>query len=181
MTDKKLIEKYQNGSMKCFTLFYNKYKTQTYNYILWKVGEEKAADLFQESFRKFIDAAKKGKINDPKSYLFLISSNLVKNHYRDKLKTLKQENLNEEYNYNNYSELEDEITDSENQENLKKNLKLLADKKPDLYDILYLHIFADMTFDSISHILNINRNTVTSRYRYSLEYLRKFISKKEKL
>ncbi|MHB1767479.1 MAG: RNA polymerase sigma factor [Phycisphaerae bacterium] len=39
-------------------------------------------------------------------------------------------------------------------------------------EVLTLKIWAELTFEQIGHILNINANTAASRYRYALQHLR---------
>ena len=40
-------------------------------------------------------------------------------------------------------------------------------------EVLTLKIWGDLTFEQISHVLDISRNTAASRYRYALSSLRK--------
>ncbi|MBT5421080.1 MAG: hypothetical protein HOK80_09320, partial [Candidatus Cloacimonetes bacterium] len=48
-------------------------------------------------------------------------------------------------------------------------------EKPLLHDVLHLHIFSKMTFEEIGKLKEISRDTIASRYRYALNYLRKFL------
>lgn len=43
-------------------------------------------------------------------------------------------------------------------------------------EIVYLKIYAGMTFDEIAHTLSLSQNTVASRYRYALEKMRQRLS-----
>ena len=47
---------------------------------------------------------------------------------------------------------------------------------PDQREILVLKIWANLTFSQIATTLNINPNTVASRYRYALERLHQHLS-----
>jgi RNA polymerase sigma-70 factor, ECF subfamily len=47
---------------------------------------------------------------------------------------------------------------------------------PDQREILILKIWANLTFSQIATALNLNPNTVASRYRYALEHLHQHLS-----
>ena len=75
-----------------------------------------------------------------------------------------------------------DVPDQENEKNelvseeaLKESLSLLAKEKPLFYDVLHLHIFGKMTFKEIGKINEKSKDTISSRYRYAIHYLRKFI------
>ena len=169
MTDKELLVEYLNGNMNAFHTFYEKYKDSLYTFLKNR-SEENAADLFQETFVRFIDALTKKEINKPKSYLFQIAMNLLRNRSRQAKIIL----LSPEYDVpDQETEEEDEFPVKE--EELKLSLLKLAKEKPEFYDVLHLHIFEKMTFDQISDLKQQNRNTISSRYRYAIHYLRKLL------
>ena len=58
---------------------------------------------------------------------------------------------------------------------LKDSLLKLAQQKASFYEVLHLHVFESMTFDKIAEVLNKNRNTVSSQYRYAVHYLKKLL------
>ena len=67
MTDKELLKEYLNGNMNAFHTFYENHKDFLYTFLKNR-SEEKAADLFQETFIRFIDALTKRKLINPNSF-----------------------------------------------------------------------------------------------------------------
>jgi RNA polymerase sigma-70 factor (ECF subfamily) len=168
MTDIELLEEYKEGNTEAFQEFYTRYKDSLYTFLRNRSGD-KADDLFQDTFIKFINALSKKKIYNPKAYLFQIAINLVRNAYRNpKHVTL---DIIQEIPEKEYEDEELPVTEEE----LQQSLAELARKKPDFYDVLHLHIFEKMTFDQISDLKERNRNTVSSQYRYAIHYLRKLL------
>ena len=166
-TDKDLIAAYRRGDMDAFQIFYGKYKDALYTF-LHNRSRENASDLFQETFIKFIDAATQKEIINPKAYLFQIAMNLVRNSSR-KAKVIS---LSDEFDIPD-NEIEEDVQVSE--DIFKESLSCLAKEKPFLYDVLHLHIFGKMTFEEIGKIKEISKDTIASRYRYALKFLRKFL------
>jgi RNA polymerase sigma-70 factor (ECF subfamily) len=50
---------------------------------------------------------------------------------------------------------------------------------PEQREVVYLKIYADLTFEEIAHALAIPANTAASRYRYALDKMRKFLEDKQ--
>ncbi len=165
-TDHDLIAAYRSGDMDSFQIFYGKYKDALYTF-LYNRSREDASDLFQETFIKFIAAARKELVN-PKAYLFQIAMNLVRNSSR-KAKVIS---LSDEFDI---PDIESEDDERVSEETFKESLSYLAQQKPLLYDVLHLHIFGMMTFEEIGKLKEISKDTIASRYRYALNYLRKFL------
>ena len=44
-------------------------------------------------------------------------------------------------------------------------------------EVLVLKVWGDLTFDKISEILDIPRNTAASRYRYALEGIKRHLNR----
>jgi len=108
---------------------------------------------------------------NPRGYLFKIALNLLRNTSRNR----KTVSLNPEFDLPDQEEEAEEYPISEAE--LQRSLKTLASQKASFYEVLHLHIFEKMTFDKIAELLNKNRNTVSSQYRYAVSYLKKLVSK----
>ncbi|MCF7793841.1 MAG: sigma-70 family RNA polymerase sigma factor [Candidatus Cloacimonetes bacterium] len=171
--DVQLIEDYRSGNLDAFNIFYNRYKDVLYTF-LYNRSRKDANDLFQETFKKFIDAVSKRKINNPKSYLFQIGINLVRKQSR-KAKVIS---LSDEFDLPDENEEKEEIV---NEKDLQLSLAKLADKKPLFYDVLNLHIFGKMTFAEIGKIIQESSNTIASRYRYAIHYLKQYLQEEADL
>ncbi|MDA3813102.1 MAG: sigma-70 family RNA polymerase sigma factor [Candidatus Cloacimonetes bacterium] len=167
MTDAELIAAYKSGDMDAFQIFYGRHKDALYTFLHNRCRKD-ASDLFQETFIKFIDAAARKEITNPKAYLFKISMNLIRNSSRQ----AKVISLSAEFDI---PDIETEADELISEETFRESLSYLAQEKPLLYDVLHLHIFGKMTFDEIGKIKEISKDTIASRYRYALNYLRKFL------
>ena len=71
-TNQDLIAAYRSGDVDAFQVFYGRYKDALYTFLYNRCSED-AADIFQETFIKFIDAAAQKEIINPKAYLFQIA------------------------------------------------------------------------------------------------------------
>lgn len=167
-SDVELISAYRSGNLEAFHEFYNRYKDALYTFLFNRCREE-ADDLFQDTFQNFINAAAARKIENPKAYLFQIALNLIRNLGR-KATIIP---LNDEIDLPAPETEEEEIDEAL----LQNSLAELAKEKPLFYDVLHLHIFGKMTFEEIGKIKDINKDTIASRYRYAIHYLRKYIEK----
>jgi len=168
MTDSELIERYINGEKEAFRRFYKKYKDSLYTFIIWKTDRESADDIFQAAFKKFIDVVVEKEVSNYKSYLFMIASNLIKNRGREKKGTSFSEGFHGVSKNELFEDMEKEVTIK----TLKKVLKRLEKKKPELYSALYFHIFEEMSFEEVGIIENIKKETAKSRYRYAVKFLK---------
>ncbi len=166
-TDHDLIAAYRSGDLDAFQVFYGRYKDALYTFLHNRCRAD-ASDLFQETFIKFIDAVAQKKITNPKAYLFQIAMNQIRNTSR-KAKIIS---LSDEFDIPDIESEEDEIV---SEETFKESLSYLAKEKPLFYDVLHLHIFGKMTFEEIGKLKEMSKDTVASRYRYALNYLRKFL------
>ena len=166
-TDAELISAYRSGNLDAFQVFYGKYKDALYTFLHNRCRED-ASDLFQETYLKFINAAAQKELVNPKAYLFQIAMNMVRNSSR-KAKVIS---LSDEFDIPDIETEEDELVSDET---IKESLLYLAKEKPLLYDVLHLHIFGKMTFEEIGKIKEKSKDTIASRYRYALKFLRNIL------
>ena len=170
MNDNELLDLYIAGDTRAFEKFYSRHKNSLYTYIFNRIPG-KAEDLFQDSFYQFVNALSDRVITNPVGYLYKIALNNIRKQFRK-----KQEDV---LVFNPEIHVEEDNNESRDydENELKSGLISLAAEKPDFYDVLHLHIYENMTFDQISEFRNENRNTVASRFRYALAFLRKYIDK----
>ncbi len=168
MSDKELIKRYLDGDMDAFLVFYETCRKKFFSYLKNRF-RDKAEDIYQTAFMIFLQEISCRKIEHPRSYLYKIAMSLgIKEQKRSKNPTISADQL----------ELIAEVEDPSypiNEEELQRGLKWLAGEKPLFYDVIHLHLFEKMTFDEISDLQSENRNTITSRYRYGIHYLKKYL------
>ncbi|MDA3838243.1 MAG: sigma-70 family RNA polymerase sigma factor [Candidatus Delongbacteria bacterium] len=180
MTDKELIYSYvTNSDNSAFEEFFTKYKDKLYGFICSKTYPEQADDIFQESFKKFISVIFEKKLENPKSYLFMIAMNIMKNRSRNKFKD--SVSFQEDINYESKLELPEDIANFETEfdkeldlKRLELALKNLSDNKHEFHNVLHLHIYSGFSFSDIATIEDKKRNTVTGQYLYAIKYLKKY-------
>jgi len=170
ISDRELIQEYAAGNLDAFHIFYGKYKDSLFTFIKNRSGNE-ADDIFQMAFIKFIDAVSDREIKNPKSYLFQIAMNLIRNKYRE----TKVVSLSDNFDLPDVEVDEDDFPVSEME--VKESLQELAKSKPAFYEVLHLHIFEKMTFEEIGKLIQKNRDTAASRYRYAINFLKKKLRK----
>ncbi len=170
MNDNELLDLYLAGDTRAFEKFYSRHKNSLYTFIYNRIPG-KAEDIFQDSFFQFVNALSDREITNPVGYLYKIALNNVRKQYRRKREGFL------DFNPDNYEEKEKNESMVLGETELKSALTSLAAEKPDFYDVLHLHIYESMTFDQISEFRDENRNTVASRFRYALAFLRKYIEK----
>jgi RNA polymerase sigma-70 factor (ECF subfamily) len=170
MTDNELAIRYRNGDADAFTTLYERHKDVFYTYLRNRAPME-ADDLFQEAFMKFVDAMSKREIDHPRSYLYMIGLNLVRNLGRRKA-TVALEDLDE---LPDPDAIMPDLDGEVKQQEVQIAMARLAEEKPAFYDVLHLRIFEELSFDDIGEMLKRNRNTVTAQYRYALGHLKTFI------
>ena len=180
MTDKKLIYSYvTNSDNPAFEEFFAKYKDKLYGFICSKTYPELADDIFQEAFKKFINVIFEREIENPKSYLFMIALNTMKNRGRNKFKgSISYE---DEINYDNKTEFPADISNFETEfdkepdlEKLKEAMKKLSENKTEFHNVLHLHVYSEFSFTDIAIIENKSRNTIAGQYLYAVKYLKKY-------
>ena len=90
ITDKQLVSRYIKGDESALAILVNRYKQSVFDYIQSFVkDEEKAEDIFQDTFMKVITTLKKGGYKEQGKFLpwvLFIARNLVMDYFRNKKK-----------------------------------------------------------------------------------------------
>lgn len=174
MSDRELIARYVDGDVEAFRAFYERHKDAFHTYLRRRAPRD-ADDLFQDAFMKFIDAVldrdPHRPIANPRAYLYRIGLNLVRNLGRRNA-SASLDDVADLADLEGESAAAPDLDRLLRAEQVQAALDALAAARPDFYDVLHLHLFEDMTFDAVSELLGVNRNTVSARYRYALQYIR---------
>ncbi len=183
LSDEKLIESYIKGESKALEILIKRYLTPVYNFILGYVKEVSAAeDVTQEVFVKVWKNLKKFKPEYKfKSWLYKIA----KNTSLDYLKKNKAVTFSELDNFNDDSYLRcllDEKSISPLEiASLSDNagqLNLALEKLPEKYkSTLNMRYQQGLKFREIAEIMQESIDTIKTRHRRALIYLRKLIGK----
>jgi len=183
LSEKKLVQAYQNGNEGAIEEIIKRFKTKIYTYIICKVKHEALAeDIFQDTFIKIINTIKKRKYNDEGKFLpwaMRIAHNLIIDHYRKKSR-MQYVNGTEDFDIFDVikspnTNIDEEITLNQTSKDIKYLIKLLpSDQK----EVLMMRMYYDMSFKEISEITNVSINTALGRMRYAIINLRKMVEEK---
>ena len=181
-TDEELMQRYTAGDARAFNVLVGRYKGKVFGFLYRSLhDEERAADLFQESFYKVIRAADSYDPNRRFStWLFTIVRNTLLDHF--KKRRLKMVSLSRPLTAGEEKRtVEDVIADQDAVEGesetlasqlgarLKAALEVL---NPDQREVFVLRQFQGMAFAEIAEVVGCPENTAKTRMRYALERLR---------
>ncbi|MCS7243487.1 MAG: sigma-70 family RNA polymerase sigma factor [Candidatus Calescibacterium sp.] len=137
------------------------------NFFIKRSLKNEAEDLVQQTFLKISENVHNLKnIHKAPSYIFKIAQNLVVDTLRNKNKSyLPNKDLEKTKNYE--KDVEQKIQDEIEFE------KLISQLNKDEKIIIRMKIVDNLTFKEISEILNININTVISKFNRAVKKLAK--------
>lgn len=150
---------------------YDAYAKGLYGYFLSLTRcEADAADLLQDIFVKLARNPNcLDKVENVRSFLFRMAHNLTIDWLRrGKSRRQRQEQLAE-----NALLREDADPDTERfRESLEKALASLPEEQR---SAVYMKLWGEMTAEEIAEVCGVSANTITSRYRYGLEKMRRLL------
>ncbi len=185
-SDEKLVERYLGGDLESFNFLIERYLKRVYNFIARYVGNAKEAeDLTQEAFLKIWRNLKK--FDQKKSFrvwLWRIVRNTGVDYLRRKkaivFSALESDEEEERFS-DKIVDAESSIIEKLNKEDLTKEVeKYLGKLSEQGKAVILLHYNQQMTFQEIADLLKEGVDTVKSRHRRSLIYLKKMMERESK-
>ena len=182
-TDYELVELYENGNDNAFDELLQRHQSYVYSYILFLVKEEdKADDIFQETFTRAIIAIRSHKYQTTgkfSAWLIRIAHNLIVDQLRndEEIRTTSKEDFPRDITDSlRYSEgsLETKLIEQQNIKTLRRLLSYLPETQR---EVIIMHFYENLTFREIAEKTNVSINTSLGRMRYALINLRKLIQK----
>lgn len=180
LTDEELAISYVRGNNRAFDELLSRNQSKLFSYILFVVrDEDKANDLFQETFVKVITKLHQGRYVDSGKFgawIMRIAHNVIMDWYREQ----RSRNLIEPTDENDLSNLSgNEILDS-NVENRYVNDQIMVDVKnmmnmlpPTQREIVFMRFYQDLSFKEIAETTGVSINTSLGRMRYAILNLRR--------
>ena len=180
LTDEELAISYVRGNNRAFDELLSRNQSKLFSYILFVVrDEDKANDLFQETFVKVITKLHQGRYVDSGKFgawIMRIAHNVIMDWYREQ----RSRNLIEPTDENDLSNLSgNEILDS-NVENRYVNDQIMVDVKnmmnmlpPTQREVVYMRFYQDLSFKEIAETTGVSINTSLGRMRYAILNLRR--------
>lgn len=180
LTDEELAISYVRGNNRAFDELLSRNQSKLFSYILFVVrDEDKANDLFQETFVKVITKLHQGRYVDSGKFgawIMRIAHNVIMDWYREQ----RSRNLIEPTDENDLSNLSgNEILDS-NVENRYVNDQIMVDVKnmmnmlpPTQRVVVFMRFYQDLSFKEIAETTGVSINTSLGRMRYAILNLRR--------
>lgn len=143
-------------------------------------SDEDAEDILQDVWYQFVNTMQDGIINKAVSWLFKVANNRIIDWYRKRRPVTFNKLMSEEDGDDIPLQLEDALFDpSENPDDLYVRSTvwpLLSDALDELpaeqKEVFVMHELEDISFNEISEITGIPVNTLLSRKRYAVLFLR---------
>jgi RNA polymerase sigma-70 factor (ECF subfamily) len=150
----KLLRDFQNGNPRAFGTLFQSYKNRIYNFAYKMLGEkDSAGDITQEVFIKLFKSQNNpARINNLKSWLFILTRNLCLNRIRDTKKEISLGSI-------------DANKSGGDEFSVLQSLKLqraLVKLEPDLKEALILREYQGFSYAEISDILGLSVSGVKS-------------------
>ena len=180
-TDYELVELYENGNDNAFDELLQRHQSYVYSYILFLVKEEERADdIFQETFKRAIMAIRSHKYQTTgkfSAWLIRIAHNLIIDTTRETEsgKLITQEKFTPGIlNDIRLSEggIENNIIEEQKASQIRKMLDYLPDVQR---EVILLRFYEDLSFKEIAEKTGVSINTSLGRMRYALINLRKMV------
>lgn len=178
-TDDELVAWYAQGNNEAFDVLLKKHESKIYSYIYYIVkDDDKANDIFQETFVKAIMTIRQGRYTDNGrfvSWITRIAHNLIIDNYRQEKIENCVSSEDDSIDIFNRKELSvGTVEDALVQEQITCDIRRLVDALPDNQrEVIELRYYKDMSFKEIADLTNVSINTALGRMRYALLNIRR--------
>lgn len=180
LTDEELAISYVQGNNRAFDELLSRNQSKLFSYILFVVrDEDKANDLFQETFVKVITKLHQGRYVDSGKFgawIMRIAHNVIMDWYREQ----RSRNLIEPTDENDLSNLSGNDVFDSNVENRYVNDQIMVDVKnmmnmlpPTQREVVFMRFYQDLSFKEIAEMTGVSINTSLGRMRYAILNLRR--------
>ena len=180
LTDEELALAYIDGDNSAFDELLSRNQSKLFSYILFVVrDEDKANDLFQETFVKVITKLHEKRYVDSgkfSAWIMRIAHNVMMDWYREQ-RARNLIELSEENNLSNLSK--NDILDM-NVENRYVNDQIMTDVKrmmnllpPTQREVVFMRFYQNLSFKEIAELTGVSINTSLGRMRYAILNLRR--------
>jgi RNA polymerase sigma-70 factor (ECF subfamily) len=178
MDDGELAERFRGGDFAALEAIYLKYKDRLYGFVLGIVGRAAAAeDIVQELFSRLFDKARTlESASSLKSFLFSCAHHLA----IDTTRRLANRSVPLPQGDVLPLRSRDPHDQAEREEEIRRLQELLVELPVEQREVVLLKIYESMTFQEIAAIQGVPVGTVTSRYNYGIERIRRGLETAER-
>ena len=171
---------YIGGNNRSFDELLARNQNKLFSYILFVVrDEDRANDLFQETFVKVITKLHQGRYVDSGKFgawIMRIAHNVIMDWYRE----LRARNVIEPTAENDLSNLSSNDILDTNVENRYVNDQIMTDVKkmmnllpPTQREVVFMRFYQNLSFKEIAELTGVSINTSLGRMRYAILNLRR--------
>lgn len=185
MADELLVKAYAEGDNDAFDVLLKRHQNRIYTYILRIIkNEDKANDIFQETFVKAIMTIKQGRYTENgkfPAWISRIARNLIIDYYRqEKSENIQSADLSDIDILNRKELCEATIEDVIISKQIREDVKSLIEELPELQkEVLKMRYYQNLSFKEIAEITGVSINTALGRMRYALINLRRIAAQKD--
>ena len=174
-TDEQLMLRAARGSDRAFEELYNRHARRLQGFFVRRLGDDAdlAADFMHDTFLRLYAARKKyHEDNSFRAWLYTIAYNLCKNHHRNQLSIVRDD----EKDMPVETDIEVELDETILHNALREVLKSL----PEPYAMLFsLHYEEELTIPQIAQITNLPEGTVKSRLHKTMNIIKQQLKQYE--
>jgi RNA polymerase sigma-70 factor (ECF subfamily) len=169
MTDEKLMQRYAKGDAKAFDQLYARHRGPLYRYFIRQVNNPATAnDLYQGAWEKIIKGREKYRPRAPfKVWMYRIAHNHLVDYYRRMrpIDSVEPDTLSD-----TQADPSQGAIDSEQNELLRAGITALPVEQR---NTLLLQLETGLKMEDIARVTGVGRETVKSRLRYAVNYLKR--------
>jgi len=173
MDDDQIIDAILQGNRSAFDQLVKKYQKEIYWFIARRISiDADIQDIHQDVFIKvFSNLAKFKRQSSFRTWLYTVTMNTIKNHYRtkdnsrqDKMVAIEDQEIASEQNQ------ETEIVSHRDIEDVQKIAKSLPEKQRDTF---FLRIYQNLSFEEIASVMDCALSTAKANYSHALKNINK--------
>lgn len=184
-TDEQLVKLYEEGNDAAFDILLQRYQQPLFGYILALVcDEDKANDIFQETFFKVINYVRAHRYVDNgkfQAWIMRIARNLIADNYRHKSPFVEISGEQERHRvFDNAPLATPSIEDNYHNEQTVNELTQMIDRLPlPQQEVVRMRIYENRSFKEIAALTDCSINTALGRMRYAVINLRRMAATKD--
>jgi len=173
--EERIVELLRQDDPLVLDAIYDLYGERLFGYIAAIIGKtHDAEDALQELFIRIArNRSRLAEAKNPEAYLFAMARHAADDWFR--AKPANEARLDDVLEP--VDETQTEEINADEMAMVRQAVQSLPDKQR---DVVIMKCFQEMTFGEIGKALDISLNTVASRYRYALQRLKKYLTRKKK-
>ena len=169
ISDEKLMQRYAKGDAKAFDQLYARHRAPLYRYFIRQVNNPATAnDLYQGAWEKIIMARHSFRPKAPfKVWMYRIAHNHLIDHFR---RLRPEDSVEPDTLSDTHQDPSKGAIENEQNELLRAGISALP---VDQRNTLLLKLESGLKMEEIASVTGVGRETVKSRLRYAVNYLKR--------